>query len=225
MKIFSVPYLFSSEEHLWKILNGNIGAELLDEGVPFRIKGLGYYDAGSRSFYSTEKQIQTPDDLRGMKIRVMNSQSAINMVRAMGGSATPVSWGELYTALQQGVVDGAENNLPSFYLAKHYEVSRHYTLDEHTSIPDIVVISTHVWNTLSDEQQNWLKVAMRESTEYQRKRWKQATQEALTAVKAAGVKVLEPDKSVFKESVSKLLNQHYGTQFGELIVAIQKLDN
>lgn len=225
MKIFSVPYLFTSQEHLWRILNGDIGKNLLDEGVPFRIQGLGYYDAGSRSFYSTKKQIRTPEDLRGMKIRVMNSQSAVNMVNAMGGGATPVSWGELYTALQQGVVDGAENNLPSFHLSRHYEVSRFYTLDEHTSIPDIVVISTHVWNELNDEERSWLKRAMDESTELQRQRWKKATADALLAVKTAGVEVLEPDKSLFQDSVSSLINQHQGTDLGELIAKIQKLDN
>ncbi|MEH6548819.1 MAG: TRAP transporter substrate-binding protein [Pseudomonadales bacterium] len=224
MKVFSLPYLFSSQEHLWKTLNSDIGQTLLEAGIPFRIRGLGYYDAGSRSFYSTKKQILSPDDLRGMKIRVMSSQSAVNMVNTMGGSATPVSWGELYTALQQGVVDGAENNPPSFYLSKHYEVSKYYTLDEHTSIPDVIVIGTHIWNQLNAQEQSWLQLAMNESTEHQRQLWQEATNEALIAVKAAGVEVRLADKSRFQQSVSDLITVHQGTELGDLIFEIQKLE-
>jgi len=224
MKVFSLPYLFASQEHLWETLNSDVGETLLEAGIPFLIRGLGYYDSGSRSFYSTEKQILSPDDLRGMKIRVMNSQSAVKMVNTMGGSATPVSWGELYTALQQGVVDGAENNPPSFYLSKHYEVSKFYTLDEHTSIPDVIVIGTHIWDQLSMAEKSWLKLAMNESTIYQRKLWLEATNEALEAVIAAGVDVRVADKSRFKNSVKSLITAHEGTEMGELIAKIEKLE-
>ena len=108
MKVFGLPYLFNNSSHFWNILNGDIGQQLLDAGVPFRIRGLGYFDAGSRSFYSTKKQIKSPADLPGMKIRVLSSPMAIAMVKAMGGSATPISWGELYTSLQTGVIDALE---------------------------------------------------------------------------------------------------------------------
>lgn len=207
MKVFSLPYIFNDNEHFWKVLNSNIGKKLLVAGEPFLIRGLGYYDAGSRSFYSTKKPVKKPDDLPGMKIRVMNSQTAVSMVNAMGGSATPVSWGELYTALQQGVVDGAENNPPSFYLSRHYEVSKYYTLDEHTSIPDVILVSKYVWDTLSEEQQNWLQQATDESVVYQRKLWKAATDEAMLAVEAAGVEIIRPDKSEFLKSVEDVYAQ------------------
>ena len=125
MKIFSIPYVFRNEDHLWKILNGEIGEKLLLAGHDYYLRGMCYYDAGSRSFYTKDQPINTPSDLRGLKIRVMKSKTAVEMVQALGGSATPISWGELYTALQQGVVDGAENNPPSFYLSRHYEVSQY----------------------------------------------------------------------------------------------------
>ncbi|AFU98815.1 TRAP transporter substrate-binding protein [Simiduia agarivorans] len=205
MKIFSLPYLFEDNDHFWRVLNSDLGQQLLAAGDRYRVRGLGYYDAGSRSFYATEAPIHAPADLAGKKIRVMNSQSAINMVRAMGGAATPVSWGELYTALQQGVVDGAENNPPSFYLSKHYEVARYYTLDEHTAIPDVMIIGTHVWDALNPQQQAWLKTAMDRSTEYQRALWQQASDEALAAVEAAGVTVIRPDKTLFQTSVKDYL--------------------
>jgi tripartite ATP-independent transporter DctP family solute receptor len=207
MKVFGLPYLFAGQEHFWRVLNGSIGQSLLDEGEQYRIKGLGYFDAGSRSFYSTSDQISEPADLAGLKIRVMNSQSAVNMVNTMGGAATPVSWGELYTALQQGVVDGAENNPPSFYFSKHYEVSKYYVLDEHTSIPDVIIIGTHLWNQLNDQQKQWVNAAMQMATEYQVDLWEQATNDALTKVTEYGVKVTYPDKTPFRESVKGLYDK------------------
>lgn len=225
MKVFSVPYLFSSSDHLWDVLLGDIGKELLEAGVPYYFRGLGYYDAGSRSFYTTDKAVTSPDDLSGMKIRVMNSQSAVNMVNTMGGSATPVSWGELYTALQQGVVDGAENNPPSFFLSKHYEVARYYLLDEHTSIPDVLVFSTRVWDQLSQQEQAWLSMAAADSVTKQRQLWEEATQHALAEVKKAGVKVMQADKSSFVEKTHSLRSQYEGSDIGKLIERINSADN
>lgn len=224
MKVFSVPYLFSSSEHLWEVLLGDVGKELLEAGVPYYFRGLGYYDAGSRSFYTTQRPVETPEDLSGMKIRVMNSQSAVNMVNTMGGSATPVSWGELYTALQQGVVDGAENNPPSFYLSKHYEVARYYLLDEHTSIPDVLVFSTRVWDTLSQQEQEWLSLAAADSVTKQRELWEEATQHALQQVKKAGVQVIIADKSAFVTKTATLRSQYKGTDIGLLIERINAVD-
>uniref|UniRef100_UPI00186624F4 TRAP transporter substrate-binding protein n=1 Tax=Microbulbifer hainanensis TaxID=2735675 RepID=UPI00186624F4 len=145
LKVFNLPYVFRDKDHYWKVLQSDVGHRLLLAGESARLRGLGYYDAGSRSFYANDKPIRTPADLNGLKIRVQNSQTAIKMVNTLGGAATPVSWGELYTALQQGVVNGAENNPPSFYLSKHYEVSKYYTLDEHTYVPDMLLISTEIW--------------------------------------------------------------------------------
>lgn len=223
MRVFSLPYLFNDNNHYWKVLNGEVGKRLLNEGTAFRIKGLGYFDAGSRSFYSSKKPVKTPSDLNGMKIRVMNSQSAVDMVNTIGGSATPVSFGELYTALQQGVVDGAENNPPSFYISKHFEVSNYYLLDEHTSIPDVIIIGTHIWDNLNKQQQAWLSQAMDEATTYQRVLWKESTEHSLKAVKKAGVEVIKADKALFKESVKPIYENIKDPELLKLVDEIKKI--
>ena len=220
MRVFSVPYIFEDNEHFWRVLNGEVGQELLDSLSPVLLKGLGYYDAGSRSFYMTDGPVRTPADLAGKKVRVLPSRASIDMVQALGGSATPISWGELYTALQQGVVDGAENNPPSYYLSKHYEASKYYSLDEHTSVPDLIIISAKVWDGLSAEEQEWLMQAMRESTVYQRKLWEKASQDALDKVRAAGVEVIYPDKKPFQDAVAGLKASHDGTRIGSLLIRI-----
>lgn len=201
MKVFGLPYLFRDRAHSFSVLDGPIGEELLDEGTQFWIKGMGYYDAGSRSFYTKDKPINTPEDLKGLKIRVMESVTAMDMVKSLGGSATPISWGELYTSLQQGVVDGAENNPPSFYLSRHYEVCKYYSLDEHTVLPDVLIIGTHIWDRLSQQEKIWLQEAVDKSVVYQRTLWADAEKEALEEVQKAGVTVIRPDKKAFSDNV------------------------
>jgi tripartite ATP-independent transporter DctP family solute receptor len=223
MKIFSVPYVFRDSTHLWQVLDSDIGQQLLNDLTKVRLRGLGYYDAGSRSFYTTQKQINTPADLAGLKFRVPNSQTAVTMVQTLGGAATPIDWGELYTALQQGVVDGAENNPPSFYLSRHYEVSKYYVLDEHTAVPDVILMSEQIWQGLTPTQQGWVSLAMRDSVVYQKQLWQQATLDALTQVKAKGVEVIVPDKQPFIDAVKPLHQQLAGSEVGELLQQIQQL--
>lgn len=223
MKIFGVPYVFRDKQHYWQVLDSEIGKQLLVAGETVKLRGLGYYDAGSRSFYSTEKPIHTPDDLAGVKVRVQQSQTAMQMVRALGGSPTPISWGELYTALQQGVVDGAENNPPSFYSSKHYEVCKYFTLDEHTMVPDILLVSSYIWNKLTPQQQQWLQQAMDESVTYQRELWTTATLHALQEVEKAGVEIIYPDKSTFQAKVKDMHNSLKGTPVYDLLQKIQSM--
>lgn len=223
MKIFGIPYVFRDDDHLWNILSGEIGKRLLLAGQKYYLRGMCYYDAGNRSFYTKDIPINTPTDLKGLKIRVMKSITSMAMVRALGGSATPIPWGELYTSLQQGVVDGAENNPPSFYLSRHYEVCKYYSLDEHTSIPDILLMSAVIWNILSEQQQQWLQEAIDESVIHQRKLWTEASEEALRAVQKAGVEVLHPDKTPFRESVVSMYDSYRGTTIYDLIQEIQEI--
>ena len=204
MKVFGLPFLFRDRQHSFNVLDGPIGKELLDEGEKFWLKGLGYYDAGSRSFYTKDKPINSPEDLSGLKIRVMESITAMDMVRSLGGAPTPISWGELYTSLQQGVVDGAENNPPSFYLSRHYEVCKYYSLDEHTVLPDVLIIGTHIWNKLSNQEQKWLQESVNASVIYQRKLWADAENESLKKVREAGVKIIKPNKELFSKKVDVL---------------------
>jgi tripartite ATP-independent transporter DctP family solute receptor len=224
MQVFSVPYVFRDREHLFKALDSEVGKELLASVEVARLRGMGYYDSGSRSFYMVDQPVGTPDDLKGQKIRVMKSQTAVKMIAALGGSATPISWGELYTALQQGVVDGAENNPPSFYLSGHYEVCTYYALDEHTSVPDMLLMSSRVWDSLSEQQQGWLQKAVDDSVAYQRILWQESTEEALRAVKEAGVVVTYPDKQPFMDAVADMKASYDGTEIGRLIRAIEAVE-
>ncbi len=221
MKVLGLPFLFRDREHAFHVLDGPVGQQLLDEGQKFWLRGLGYYDAGSRSFYTKDRPVSEPDDLEGMKIRVMESVTAMNMVRSLGGSPTPISWGELYTSLQQGVVDGAENNPPSFYLSRHYEVCKYYSLDEHTNLPDVLVMGTQAWDRLSKQEQLWLQEVVDRSVEFQRKLWAESEKEALEAVVEAGVEVIRPDKTEFMEKVSGIYDQYKENE--ELYSIIQKI--
>jgi len=207
-RVFSIPYLFADRDHTYRVLDSETGRALLDQGNEFMFKGLCFYDSGSRSFYTKDRPILEPKDLNGLKIRVMSSPTSIDMVKTLGGAATPISWGELYTALQGGVVDGAENNPPSFYLSRHYEVCKYYVLNEHTSIPDVVLISTHTWNRLSANEKKWLEQAARESVIFQRELWMKAEEEALAAVKAAGTEVIIPDKKPFIDALKPLYESY-----------------
>ncbi len=204
-KVFSVPYMFRDKKHTFSVFDSEIGESLLLKGEKFRLRGLTFYDAGSRSFYMKEAPIKSPTDLKGKKIRVQKSNMAVEMVNDLGGSPTPISWGELYTALQQGVVDGAENNPPSFYTSKHYEVCKFYSLDEHTAVPDVLLIGTDTWSRLNQEEKQWVKNAVKTSTIAQRKLWSDSEKESLAAVKKAGVKIVYPDKKPFEERTKGIL--------------------
>lgn len=207
-KVLGLPYIFKSKEHAFKVFDGEIGDDLLMSSTDKWIRGLTFYDAGSRSFYAKSKPIEHPDDLAGMKIRVMNSITAVGMVRALGGSPTPISWGELYTALQSGVVDGAENNPPSLYTSRHYEVCKYYSLDEHTTIPDVLVISEIVWDKLSEQEREWIQQAADESAVLQRKLWAESEEESLREVQKAGVQINKPDKEPFMRKVAPFLESY-----------------
>ncbi len=197
-KVFSLPYIFRDDDHKFKVFEGKVG-----------------------SFYTKDKPIKSPNDLVGLKIRTQESATSVNLVNSLGGSATPISWGELYTALQQGVVDGAENNPPSFYLSRHYEVCKYYSLDEHTSVPDVLVISTVIWNDLTEQEQQWIQEAADESYVHQKKLWQESTMESLKAVEEAGVEIIYPDKTPFIEKVQPMLEEYKEEK--EVYELIQKI--
>jgi len=203
-RLLSIPYIFRDRAHAFRVLDGRLGEELLELGTAFRLQGLCYYDSGSRSFYTKTGPVLSPDNIKGRKIRVMSSATSMDMVKALGGAATPISWGELYTALQGGVVDGAENNPPSFYLSRHYEVCPYYSVNEHSTIPDLVLISTHAWNRLTDKERLWLREAAGKSVDYQRELWLKSEEEALKSLREAGVQIVYPDKEPFMRMLAPL---------------------
>jgi tripartite ATP-independent transporter DctP family solute receptor len=223
IKVFGIPYMFRDKAHCFSVLDGPIGKELLAGTEQYWLKGLGYYDSGSRSFYTINTPIEQPSDLKGLKIRVQESQTAIDMVKSFGGSPTPISYGELYTALQQGVVDGAENNPPSFYLSRHYEVCKYYVLDEHTTVPDVVLMSTHLWNSLNNQEQEWIQNAIDLSVTEQRRLWLESERESLEAVKSAGVQVSYSNKKLFSEKSKSVLEEYQKDP--DLKIFIDKIKN
>ena len=226
-KVFGLPYLFRNDDHRYAVMEGPIGRHILEASRDVALRGLTFYDAGTRSFYTGERPVRTPDDLRGLKIRTMNSPVSIRMVNQMGGAATPIAFGELYTALQQGVVDGAENNLPSFYLTNHYELCSYYSLDEHTAPQDVLLTSSRLWSRLSDQQRTWLQEAATESAAYQKTLWQEARAEALQAVRKAGVAIVRPDKSRFIEAAQPVYRyyQEHEPRVYELYQRISELGN
>lgn len=223
-KVLGLPYLFDNKHHAREVLDHEIGRTILNSGTVYWLKGLVFYDAGSRSFYTIDKPIKKPSDLKGMKIRVMESIMSVKMINAMGGSPTPISWGELYTSLQNGVVDGAENNLPSFHLSYHFEICNYYSMDQHTTIPDVLLISTHVWNKLSEQEKQWVQQAARESVAKQREYWEKARQKALEVIKKEGVEVIRPDKKPFREKVQGVYD-YFETKNPEVYNLVEKIRN
>lgn len=206
-KIFGLPYLFENREQRLAHLKGPIGKKILDSGISYRLRGLQYFDAGSRSFYTSDKPVESPDDLVGMKVRVLASPIAIKTVRALGASPTPISWGELYTALQQGVVDAAENNPPSLLTSRHYEITPYFSLDEHTAIPDVLMVSEVTWKRLSEDEKLWVRESSLAAAEYQHGIWDQAEQDALTALEEQGVTIFRPNKQPFMDAVRPLYDE------------------
>jgi tripartite ATP-independent transporter DctP family solute receptor len=208
IRVLSLPYIFRSREHAYQVFDSETGKELLRQGEKYWLRGLAYFDAGQRSFYTKNRPVRRPEDLQGLKIRVQESVMAMELVRSLGAAPTPISWGELYTALQQGIVDGAENNPPSFFTSRHYEICKFYSLNEHTAVPDILIIGTVAWNRLSPQEQQWLQEAADEAAVYQRKLWQEEEKRALEEVKKAGVEIIYPDKTPFVEK-TKVLQKEF----------------
>lgn len=223
MAVFGMPYLFRDEDHYWQVLLGDVGRDILAATTPHGVHGLCYYDSGSRSFYTMTKPILKPADVREMKLRVLPSKTARDMITLLGGGPTPIPYGELYTALQQGMIDGAENNPPSFYTSRHYEVARHYSLDEHTRVPDVVIVSRIVWDGLSPQVRAWVTQAADESVTFQRKLWREQTEEALREVEKAGVTIYRPDQAAFQEAMSPMYAAVDGTAVGRLATRIREV--
>lgn len=223
--VYNLPYLFKDKTQYHKVLQSAVGQQILQSSEPNGFIGLAYLDAGARSFY-TNKAIKSPADLNGLKVRVQPSPTAVNMVKALGGNPTPLAYGELYTALQQKVVDAAENNIPSYTLSRHSEVSKVFSLDEHTMVPDVLVISSKVWNELSDSNKQALTQAAKEATEKMFELWQKSETEEKQKVLAQGVEFVEVDKSLFKQAVEPMYSELKTQQpdLYKLVEQIQKVE-
>jgi tripartite ATP-independent transporter DctP family solute receptor len=216
-----LPYIFESEDHLWNFLNGDMGTKLLDGLEQSKMKGLAYYDSGSRSFYST-KELKGVEDLKGLKIRVQQSKINIDFMAALGASATPMPYGEVFSALQTGIIDGAENNLPSLDSSNHYQEAKNLILDHHQRIPEVLLISKVAWDKLDAEDQKIIKQAALDSVETQRAEWDKYEEKSTKKLEDAGVTFTEvKDIKPWKDAV-KAMNAEYAKEYKEVLDAIEE---
>jgi len=224
LNVFNLPFLFRNTAHMQKVIDGAIGQELLDKvsnNPKAGLIGICWMDAGARNVYDTKKPVQTIGDLKGMKVRVMGNPMFVDMMNALGGNGVAMGYDQVFSALQTGVVDGAENNPPSFVFDNHYQVAKYYTLTEHLIVPEILVFSKKTWDTLLKDEQELLKKYGREAQAEERVLWQKYEQQALEKAKAAGIQIIEvPDKKPFQEAVKPVWDK-YGPKYADMIKRIQ----
>ncbi len=208
-QIPSLPYIFRSVDHMHKVMDGPIGQEILDAFAAHDLIGLAFYDGGSRSFYNKEKPIKSMEDLKGMKFRVMQSDMFVDMVSALGANATPLPYGEVYSSIQTGVIDGAENNWPSYDTSGHFEVAKYYTLDQHLIVPEVLVMSKKSWDKLSAEDQAAVRAAAKASVPVMRELWVAQEKKSEDKVRAAGSEIItDIDKTPFIEAMKPVYEKY-----------------
>jgi tripartite ATP-independent transporter DctP family solute receptor len=206
--VVSLPFIFKDTDHVWRVLEGKAG-EMINAGLEKKgLISLAWYDGGARSFYNSKKPIKTPADVSGMKIRVMNNDLYSGMIAALGGNPSPMAFSEVYQSLKTGVVDGAENNWPSYESTGHFEVAKYYSISQHLIIPEIVAINADVYRSLSAEQQKVLQEAAQESALLQRKLWKERSQASEKKVLSGGAVANPiPDKSAFQAAMKPVYDK------------------
>ncbi len=222
LNVFNMPFVFRDEAHMRKVIDGPIGQELLERmstAPTSRLIALGWMDSGTRNIYA-KKAVTTPGDLKGMKIRMMGNPLFVDTMNAMGGNGVAMGFNELYSALQTGVVDGAENNPPTLLAQNHYTVSKVYSLTGHLIIPEIFVFSKRTWETLSKDDQTLVKKLSAEAQQEQRRLWDAYTGEAETKLKAAGVQFVPADKAAFYKATQPVRDK-YGAKYAALIKRIE----
>ncbi|SFZ84245.1 tripartite ATP-independent transporter solute receptor, DctP family [Devosia enhydra] len=218
----SLPYLFRSPEHARAVMAGPIGDEIAAGFEDHGVVVLGFYDGGARSFYNSKKPVNTVADLAGLKFRVIQSDVFVDMVNALGASATPMPYGEVYSGIETGVIDGAENNFPSYESAQHFEVAKYYSLDEHTIVPEVFVMSKSSWDRLSDEDKAIFKQAARDSMEKQWELWDARVSESRAKVEAAGSEITTPEKQPFIDAMAPVYSKYVNTpELQDLVARIQ----
>ncbi len=225
LNVINLPFLFRDTAHMRKVIDGAIGQELLDKvtNSTAGLVGLCWMDAGARNFYDTKHPIKSIADLKGLKLRVIGNPIFVDMVNAFGGNGVAMGYDQVFSALQTGVIDGAENNMPSFVFDHHFEVAKNYTFTEHLIVPEILVFSRKTWDTLGKEDQERLRVGAREAQADERVHWTAYEQQAMDKANAAGIQfVRDIDKKPFQDAVQPLW-QKYGPRFTDLIKRIQAI--
>ena len=222
VNVFNLPFIFRSQEHARAVIDGPIGDELLAKvsASPAKLVAIGWMDGGARSLY-TKKPVRTPADLKGQKVRMMGNPLFVDTMNAMGGNGISMGYGEVFTALQTGVVDGAENNAPSYFTSNHYNTgAKYYTQTNHLIIPELLVVSKATWDKLSKDDQALLKKFGREAQMEQRALWDKSVAENTAKLKSAGVEFITVDNKPFYEATAPV-RAKYGANYAELIKRIE----
>ena len=219
----SLPFVFRSMEHMRKVLDGPVGDEILDAMAAQGMIGLAFYDSGARSLYTGKKPVKTLADVKGMKIRVQQSDLFVAMIEAMGANATPMPYGEVYTGLKTGIVDGAENNWPSYESSRHFEAAKYYDETEHSMVPEVLVFSKKIWDGLSKEDQAMIRKAAKESVPYMRKLWDEREVKSRKTAEAGGAQVVPiANKQEFQDAMKPVYAKFANTpKLQELVKRIQ----
>ena len=224
INVINMPFLFKNTAHAQRMMDGPIGQELLDKVTASPNAGLvalGWMDSGARSLYNTKKPIKTIEDLKGMKFRVIGNPIFVDMMNALGGNGVAMGYDQVFSSLQTGVIDGAENNPPSYVFSNHYTAAKYYSLTEHLIIPELLLFSKKAWTALSSEDQELLKKFAREAQMEERELWKKYEQTAMEKAKAAGCEITEiADKAPFQNAVKPVWDK-YGPKYQDMIKRIQ----
>jgi tripartite ATP-independent transporter DctP family solute receptor len=218
----SLPFIFRSVDHMRKVMDGPIGDNLLKEFEKHDLVGLAFYDSGSRSFYNSKRPINTPADMKGLKIRVQQSDMFVSLVSALGANATPMNFGEVYSGLQTGVIDGAENNWPSYESTRHFEVSKFYSLTEHSLSPEVLVMSKKSFDKFSPADQALIRAAAKASVAKMRELWDAREKASEAKVKAGGAQVNSVQKQPFIDAMKPVYDKFVtDAKLKEMVAAIQ----
>jgi tripartite ATP-independent transporter DctP family solute receptor len=224
--VVSLPFIFSSVDHMHKVMDGEVGKIFEDAMAAEGLVPLAWYDSGSRSFYNSKRPITAPGDVEGLKLRVMNNDLFVDMVAQLGGNATPMAFGEVYQSLKTGVIDGAENNYPSYESTGHFEVAGFYSITDHLIIPECLCVSTGAWDALDDATKEAVRTAARNSAVVQRELWAARELESRAKVEAAGSKVNEVENKVaFQERMAPVYEKFIAANpdLASVIEAIQSV--
>jgi tripartite ATP-independent transporter DctP family solute receptor len=217
----TMPFLFRSVEHMRKVLDGPVGDEILKDCEQHGFIGLAFYDSGARSIYA-KKPLKTVADVKGMKIRVQQSDLWVALIGAMGGNATPMPYGEVYTALKTGIIDAAENNIPSFDTSKHHEAVKFYSKTEHSMAPEVLMMSKLVFDKLPKAEQDAIRKAAKDSVAFQRQKWDEQEAKSLAVVKAGGAQIVEVDKASFQAVMGPVYDKFMTTpDLKRMVKAVQ----
>lgn len=223
--VVSLPFVFNSVEHMHRAMDGDVGAIFEVAMAAEGLVPLAWYDSGSRSFYNSKRPIMTPSDVEGLKIRVMNNDLFVDMVAQLGGNATPMAFGEVYQSLQTGVIDGAENNYPSYESTGHFEVAGYYSITEHLIIPECLCVATSVWQELDTETQEAVRAAARNSATTQRELWAAREAESLANVQAAGAQINAVENKVAFQELMVPVYEGFVEANPELASIIEAIQN